>query len=158
MSNEYKDWIEDLKNVPISNEDKNRYLCKLYPFLKQIDWNGNPIEDDFSYTILDDVPLGWHELVLNMAEELKDLIMKVCPPFLEIYHPVQVKEKYGELRWYDEEQLPGMKEIINKYCNLSRYTCAICGARTTKITTGWIMPLCDECADNFKIKTVENKF
>lgn len=33
MSNEHKDWYNDLKNTLEGSPDYNRYLCMEYPFL-----------------------------------------------------------------------------------------------------------------------------
>ena len=33
MSNEYKDWIADLKDAPVGSIDNNQWLCMEYPFL-----------------------------------------------------------------------------------------------------------------------------
>ena len=36
-------------------------------------------------------------------------------------------------------------EWLDKYETLSENTCIKCGEKATHMTTGWIMPLCDEC-------------
>ena len=34
--------------------------------------------------------------------------------------------------------------IVEKYEQISTHTCVVCGKEATKMTTGWIMPVCDE--------------
>jgi hypothetical protein len=58
---------------------------------------------------------------------------------------MQIKEKFGELRWYDEFSTQDVQDIIDKYEDISRRTCLICGKPATKMSTGWISPYCDDC-------------
>ena len=48
-----------------------------------------------------------------------------------------VKEQRNKC--YDEIQ-----NIIDKYEEISAYTCCECGKPATQITTGWICPYCDD--------------
>lgn len=151
MSNEYKDWIEDQKNAPINSVDHNRWLCYRYPWLiPHSRWTDEEIKDyDFSYTELDAMPDGWRKAFgEQMCEEIQKLLEEA--DWVDKYRILQIKEKFGSLRWYDSAVPDSIKErldaIIKKYEDLSERTCFICGAPATKISTGWICPWCDECA------------
>ena len=56
MSNEYKDWIEDLKNAPIDSNDHKRWLLIEYPWLRMEEdevINYFDIEEVKIYTYID---------------------------------------------------------------------------------------------------------
>ena len=122
---------------------KNKELCKEYPFLKPRNrWTGKLVEDyDYSYTELDDMPLGWR---IAFGEKLLKELKVALGDHLNKYRIVQIKEKYGYLRWYDFGHTEEAYEVISKYSKLSETTCIVCGKPATKITRGWISPYCDE--------------
>lgn len=142
MSNEYKDWIRD----------ENYELCQEYPFLIPRNIFSGVIDEDYdySYTWLDDCPIGWHPLFLEMCMMIKP-ILEDCGN-LNDFHFIQVKEKYGQLRVYYNGAPKKVDNIINYYEEKSRRVCIGCGEPATKITTGWISPWCDECGN----KTYDN--
>ena len=154
MSNEYKDWIEDLKNAPIGSNDHRRWLLMEYPWLainKSEAINYMDVEDDDIYTFIDCAPKGWAKLCEDLCAELKPLLEKVG--YVDGYKLCQVKEKYGGLRWYEWDVPAAIDKeyfaLIRKYEELSYKTCCVCGAPATKMSRGWICPFCDKCAENF---------
>lgn len=161
LVNSIKWWIEEKKNIRI-----NKKLCKRFPFL--IPWNrfsGKLITDcdeceegycpgdpekyqkyNYEYTELDDMPKGWRKAFgIQMCEDIRSAL--IDDDDLDRWRIVQLKEKYGELRLYDNGHKCDslVPFIIGKYEAKSRYTCICCGERATRMTTGWIMPLCDKC-------------
>lgn len=119
--------------------DKNKALCEKYPFLVS-DNNIN-----YEYTKLDEMPDGWRrafgeQMCEEIARELEANNMS------DTYHVLQIKEKYGSLRWYDNGFTEHGNEIISKYEELSKRTCISCGEPATLVSTGWISPWCDKCA------------
>lgn len=146
------------------NKEKNIKLCARYPFLlpwnrwsgKVITeaqdggyWPGDPDavpEYDYEYTELDSMPAGWRKAFgEEMCEEIRKALIE--DDDLERWRIVQLKEKYGSLRIYDNGYKEGSRipEIISKYENISMRTCVCCGRPATKITLGWICPYCDRC-------------
>ena len=140
---------------------QNKKLCQRYPFLiprhiwtdavmwevPKTDWR---YTKPYSYTELDSMPTGWrHAFGKQMCEEIREDLIK--NNFLDKYRVVQIKEKYGELRWYDNGIPKDSKvwDIIDKYTKLSRKICICCGRPATKISMGWISPWCDKCAEKF---------
>ena len=127
---------------------KNKKLCKRYPFLIVRDWRDEPIGYEFTY--LDDMPTGWRKAFgIKMCEEIRQVLVKAN--YLNKYRIAQVKEKFGQLRWYDNG-VPSsiyeeLQDIIYKYEEISERTCICCGRPATKISLGWISPFCDECAE-----------
>ena len=127
MSNEYKDWYNDI-------------LTAL---------NAKMWEADF-------LPEGWTN---TFIPELKNELASTLGSYVDDFTVFQIKEKYGAMRmywsWadrdYDENEAHDLKEltnevktIIHKYENISENTCVVCGKEATKMTDGWVMPICDE--------------
>lgn len=147
-------------------KEANRKLCERFPFLlprnpwsgKKITegagfWPGSPDEEpeyDYEYTALDEMPDGWRKAFgEQMCQEIMDELTE-CG-LVDDYYPVQIKEKYGSLRWYDNGGTDKLyNEIIPKYEKLSERTCIICGEPATKISMGWISPYCDKCYEEIK--------
>lgn len=145
--------------------EENIALCERYPFLlpwnrwsgKKITeaedggyWPGDPDavpEYDYEYTELDSLPDGWDiAFGRQMCEELREALIE--DDDLDKWRIVQMKEKFGGLRLYDNGCKQGSRvpDIIEKYERISERTCINCGKPATKITCGWIMPVCDDCA------------
>ena len=128
---------------------QNEELVEQYPFLKPYDpITGGFLSDyDYAFTALDDMPKGWRSAFgKQMCEEIREELVKEGK--LDKYRVDQVKEKYGQLRWYDHcgtEKIE--KEIIPKYEKLSAQTCVVCGnAAATNYERGHAVPLCEKCA------------
>lgn len=127
MSNEYKDWYNDI-------------LTAL---------NAKMWEADF-------LPEGWTD---TFIPEMKKELAIALGSYVDDFTVFQIKEKYGALRiywsWADREytddeakDLIGLykeiETIIRKYERISEKTCVVCGKEATKMTTGWVMPVCNE--------------
>lgn len=128
----------------------NKKLCKRYPFLTIRNWRTNkPIGYDFTY--FDDMPRGWQRAFgVQMCEEIREELIK-CN-YLYKYRILQIKEKFGELRWYDNgapaESAEKIWKIIDKYTELSHHTCMICGKPAETSSDGyWLYTLCDKCKE-----------
>ena len=131
MSNEYKDWFYDVMTA----------------------LNAKMWEIDF-------LPDGWTSTFIpNMKCELAN----VLGSYIDDLIVFQIKEKYGSLRMYwswadrdytDDEAkdlnalTDEVGDIIRKYETISTKTCVVCGNETTRMTTGWILPMCDNCFEN----------
>ena len=90
------------------------------------------------------VPTGWH----NLVERLHNHLVEIDPN----YEIVQVKEKFGSLRFYitrrfDEDDL--MWIVIQHYEGLSQRLCEVCGEQrftemTKVVNTAHYGPRCRE--------------
>ena len=129
---------------------ENKRLCERYPFLQLYNpWTDKLIKSDY-YTNLDEMPDGWRRAFgQEMCEEIRKVLIK--GNYLYDYRVVQIKEKFGALRWYDngapDSIYRELQDIINKYEEISARTCIWCGRPATKISLGWISPWCDNCAE-----------
>lgn len=149
------------------SKEENKRLCDRYPFLipwnrmsgKRITeagdggyWPGTPDkvpEYDYEYTEADEMPDGWWiAFGEQMCEEIRDALIEDND--LDRWRIVQMKEKFGHLRIYDNgvKVLSRVHDIERKYEALSMRTCIVCGKPATRVTTGWISPFCDDCCIN----------
>lgn len=73
----------------------------------------------------------------------------MCEKF-KLFHPkaVQVKEKFGRLRFYMNSKTKEMSELIMKAEDLSSATCEVCGNPGKERDGSWIRTLCDKCKKN----------
>lgn len=88
-----------------------------------------------------DFPLGW----FNLFDKLGADIMATDLP--NEYRTIQIKSKFGELRFYYENGGIGFEDLIDNAENESRATCENCGSKENVSTGGygWIMTLCNKC-------------
>ena len=130
---------------------RNKKLIKQYPWLLPRNvWTGKTLDGfDYSWHELDGLPDGWLKafgkfLIKDMGELLKKA------HFERKYRIVQVKEKYGQARIYDngvpQSIYEDFRKVINAYEYISENVCAICGKPDVYMTySGWDYPLCEEC-------------
>lgn len=132
----------------MSDINKNKELCEKYPFLIPRNvWTDTIPEDyDYSWTRLDDLEPGWR---IAFGEQLCDELKEALAQADYVYHFrfSQIKEKWGKLCLYNFGCNQEALDVIHKYERLSRYTCGHCGQRATKVSTGWVYPYCDDCAE-----------
>lgn len=140
---------------------KNMELVAKYPFLamREYDWKyyeetGEdryiiPDDYDYEFTWLDSMPNGWRiAFGEQMCEEIMNALIE--EDFVDKYSIMQIKEKFGSLRWYTSGAPQKVHDIVDKYELISERTCINCGKPATKISMGWICPWCDDCAKNVK--------
>jgi len=128
-------------------EKYNAQLIDKYPFLYPRDrYTDEPIQDyDYSFTEMDAMPVGWRlafgdDLLNELNEELLE------NDYVDDYRIVDIKEKWGGLRWYDNWYSERWNDdILSKYEKMSEKTCIVCGKPATHITKGYIMPVCEDC-------------
>ena len=134
---------------------RNFILVKRFPFLQpSCGWYTTMFywPEGYKYryeeTWLDCLPRGWRKAFgIQLCKELKKAI---DDNHLENYAVHQVKEKWGELCWYDEGGNKNTYEIVEKYEILSHEKCKICGRPTEYMTRDWIGYYCGRCARKFK--------
>lgn len=156
-----KEYLQTLEKY-FSTEDKekqcelekeilkyNDELVEKYHFLKLRNVYTDEESENNFYTWLDDIPRGWRiAFGLHMCEELKQALLHGNEKTYEDYRIHQVKEKYGQLRWYTSFDTDETSAIVDKYSVLSETTCITCGEPAEYSTKGWVSPYCKKCADN----------
>jgi len=142
--------MESSKNSVILN----KFLIEKYPWLyPHYEWSGKKVKDyDYTWTELDAMPDGWREAFGELlCEEIQKELEKYN--FVNEYNIVQIKEKFGGLRWYDNGYPSGSRlhEIIENYSACSEYICIYCGELDVPCTDGWIIPVCKNCIKKMNI-------
>lgn len=141
---------EDKTNYGFIGEEikivTNKFKRKLY---KMLYWFDDQVLDRLfflpDHTELDFMPEGWRKAFgIQMCKEIKS-VLKKHKGALKNYRIVQIKEKFGGLRWYDNANTKEIQEIIRKYEEISFKTCINCGEPAECISTGWISPYCNKC-------------
>ena len=118
--------------------DRNRELVEEYPWFD--------ISNE-RFTLLDLLPAGWHDLILDMCKEIKQALPK---ELVDKYQVVEAKEKWYGLSWYDGlddlSPMPStITDIVCKYEMQSREVCMMCGAPKPKDQL-----LCDRCMEQYR--------
>lgn len=119
--------------------DRNRELVEEYPWLN-IGYE--------QLTLLDALPRGWHDLILDMCGEIKRELIKY--DLVSKYEVVEAKEKWYGLSWYDglsdlSPMPPAITDIVCKYEMQSREVCTMCGRSKPKDQL-----LCDRCMERYR--------
>lgn len=110
-----------------------------------------------------------HEKTLNdpkwaewIEREKRDLTQPTVPTWMVAKEPipqveaVQVKEKFGTLRFYYEGGDEYIRGLVTMAEAMSAYTCEVCGAPGEARGGGWIRTLCDKHAEENRLrKTIE---
>ena len=130
---------------------KNWILINKYPFLMPKYWNRNTmqyeVDKDYKYTftLLDEMPDGWRKAFGEMmCEEIYNALIEFDG--LNSYVVEQIKEKFGQLRWYSYPIYEEVERIVEKYSVLSENICMICGKPDVPMTGNvWCYPLCEKC-------------
>ncbi len=134
---------------------KNWILINKYPFLIPKYWNKDTMsyeirkDYDYTWTELDAMPDGWRKAFGEMmCEEIKEELVKY--DYLDEYLILEIKEKFGGLRWYDGGVPTGcdIPQIIDKYSTLSENICIICGKPDVPMIgtlPSYVSPFCKKC-------------
>ena len=102
--------------------ERDRYLIERYPWLYSY-----PNDDGI---LLDVLPSGWRDLILDLCAELRVLLDKYN--LVDKYRVAEAKEKWFMLRWYDyltdgSEMPQDVVDLVMRYEEQSQYTCMLCG-------------------------------
>jgi hypothetical protein len=85
---------------------------------------------------------GWVGLISVLCDELQNATDRMGAPQIET---MQVKEKFGELRFYVRISSDYQRGLINLACAMSAKTCEICGAPGSMwVSGGYFHTACDE--------------
>lgn len=88
---------------------------------------------------------GWYPLIQELIEKLNE--------YPEEMHLMQVKEKYGTLRFYISNGSEEIFELIHRYEWFSSHICEICGDFWTSKNRdkhGWYKTLCDKHNEEYQ--------
>ena len=106
-------------------------------------------EGDFRYTGMtlgfrhDD---GWFHILWRLCEDLEPLVTALEQQTELPFEVLQVKEKFGGLRFYVNHANDAIRLRIETAQLESFRTCEVCGQPGTRREGGWIKTLCDQHA------------
>lgn len=178
LNNKYekKDYHSGFNTINITLSKTFKYKIKLWKCLNKFLAIFHLLP---SYTELDEMPVGWRKRFgEDICKEIRNSLIFTCIKLehpktflqklkclykgirlLQNYRIMQIKEKFGGLRWYTNGDTKETFEIIQKYEDISKKTCIVCGNNATHISTGWICPYCSKHKpeNSTKLKTIEKK-
>lgn len=152
---EYSEALRKTYEVLGSNyteEQLNNWILVVkYPFLMPKYWNRETmqyeVDSDYNYKVteLDAMPDGWKKAFGEMmCEEIYNALVE-CGG-LDDYMILDIKEKFGILRWADAPFYEEVSKVTDKYSALSANICMFCGKPDVPITgTYWTYPICKDC-------------
>jgi hypothetical protein len=120
------------------NEVNTKYLLGRYPKLYQ-GYNLPMTETCMCWGF--DTGEGWFRLIDQLSADITALDEKNGSTTIA----VQVKEKFGGLRFYIQSGSDAAYDLIDAAEEESLKTCETCGEPGTTRGGGWISTLCDSC-------------
>jgi len=132
-------------------EEKDRLLCERYPEIFK-DRRGDPKETlmCFGFECSD----GWFDIIDTLCKNIQHHLTyhrarkhTTIEEFEERFQvrAVQVKEKFGGLRFYVNNEDEYVRGLIAMAESFSFKTCEDCGLPGVPRTGGWIRTLCESC-------------
>jgi len=97
---------------------------------------------------------GWYDIVYDLSVKIEKILNEYAENHKrvegeenEIFEmfAVQVKEKYGTLRFYMSLETDEISDLIHEAEALSSQTCESCGASAKMRGTRWFEVKCDAC-------------
>lgn len=87
---------------------------------------------------------GWTPILEDLFEKISFVVKR---DNLIDFRVVQVKEKFGDLRVYTDNETEEIKDLIRDAEKLCSISCSECGELSKKSSTGrWIVNLCTSCS------------
>lgn len=83
---------------------------------------------------------GWFDLIWDLCDSIKKTIESKG---IDNFEVIQVKEKFGGLRFYCDNSTEEIDQLIRAAENKSYVTCEVCGQPGKFRTGGWVKTLCD---------------
>jgi hypothetical protein len=86
----------------------------------------------------------------NKSDKSHNVIRLVPSSSINImFEAVQIKEKFGALRFYYDGGDDTIAEIVSYAESLSLVTCSKCGRPAQAYSSGWLNTLCSKCKEIF---------
>lgn len=132
----------------MTDEERIAYISK-YPFLQVRKIDDTPVK---GACYLDGMPKGWIKAFAKpMLEDFAKVMREENLDMNEV-RIIDVKEKYGSLRWYwgCTHCSKKLDELTTLYEYVASAFCARCGDHPVMMTEGYILPLCKHCWEDWK--------
>ena len=89
---------------------------------------------------------GWFDLLWRLCEDLEPLVADYEKASGSRFEVLQVKEKFGGLRFYVNQHTDAINERIGAAVQESFNTCELCGKPGQLFQSPWLGVRCGECA------------
>jgi len=120
--------------------------------------NWDTLRQEFPRLYKQDIPfecgLGWYDILHDLSIKIETILNECAENYkvaegeeneiVEMF-AVQVKEKYGTLRFYMSCETDEICDLIHETEALSSQTCENCGAFGKMRGTRWFEVKCDDC-------------
>jgi len=95
---------------------------------------------------------GWYDIIYDLSSKLEPMIQKWIDenPGKDYPRAIQVKEKFGTLRFYMTHATTEMYNAISEAEKKTETTCEACGKPGKLRGGGWVFTFCDECDEKKK--------
>ena len=94
---------------------------------------------------------GWFDILWRLCEDLEPLVAEFEVAGGPKFEVLQVKEKFGGLRFYVSHRYAAIDMEIDKARLFSLRTCEQCGnPGTLRSKGGWLVVSCDNCLNEGK--------
>jgi hypothetical protein len=90
---------------------------------------------------------GWFDLIWRLCDSLEPVVAAAESEALRPFQVLQVKEKFGGLRFYTSFSNDSISALIDAAALESTQTCEVCGKPGNRRGTSWITTRCDEHTD-----------
>ena len=90
---------------------------------------------------------GWFDLVWTLCERLESVVPAAETETGRSFRVLQVKEKFGGLRFYTNYSNDTISALIEASEIESIHTCDVCGGPGRRRGTSWVETRCDEHAN-----------
>jgi hypothetical protein len=108
----------------------------------------------YKHGIAFDCDIGWYDIVHTLSIKIEKILNDYAEnnkavegeenEIIEMF-AVQVKEKYGTLRFYMSSETDEISDLIHEAEALSSQTCESCGASAKMRGARWFEVKCDAC-------------
>lgn len=129
------------------NQENETYLVKNYPHFYRV--YKTPMQSLMCYGFA--CGDGWMSIIKTLSENIV-VVLNEHNIAQENFEVVQIKEKFGGLRYYYEWHTSTSDEVkkivdnlVSEAEGLSIITCEFCSAPGKRGGKGWILTLCDLC-------------
>ena len=140
-------FCQDLKSVEmpmidygkLTLEQFNELLLKDFPDIYKNQ------DNDHGFCGIETGP-GWHKIIYTLSKDIQNTIHYWSKEKVGEFYVVQIKEKFGTLRFYTSMSDRFIDLSIKEAEFLSSITCEKCGSEVqTGFTSGWLRCLCHKC-------------
>jgi len=87
---------------------------------------------------------GWRDLIWKLCEDIEDELKKISDPQEFAFRVVQIKEKFGGLRYYVNWGTDSIDKLIAEAEKKSYTVCEVCGKEAElRKDNGWLSTVCE---------------